>query len=142
MMSDTCPKMQKLITEITAKYGVDLETDQVALKLELPGLMPLVIETPWRGEVAVGHTFVQNGDLMYDPEVVFMITPFGWKVLEYTQHPLGIYQRFGEKTGENVRYRLGELRNVKHVIDFVEHLWADNLRSQGYLDHGVRKEQA
>lgn len=143
MANDTCPKMQKLVTQIAAKYGIDLETaepGEVYIKLELRGFMPLVIEKPWHDEVAVGHTFLREGDVMYDPKVVFVITPFGWKVREYTMHPLGLYRRYGEKVGGNIQYKLSELPGVGNLIDFVEGMWYPNLRDQGYLEHGVRKE--
>ena len=41
-------------------------------------------------QVVVGHYFIQNGDVMADPEIVFDYAT--WNPLELTQHPVGVYR--------------------------------------------------
>ena len=69
-------------------------------KYELEGYQPLSIEVlppsmcpAGVPAVAVAHTFVQNGDLMYDPEIVFAVGQTeAWLAYEITQHPVGRYR--------------------------------------------------
>lgn len=72
---------------------------------------------------AVAHTFVQNGDLMYDPELVF--DPQTWLVVEVAMHPTGFYQRVSAG-----RYSPG--------LESFAKMWAKNLREQGFLKVAVK----
>src|SRR5688572_24152322 len=51
--------------------------------------MPLVIERHGP-RVMISHFFLQNGDVMSDPELVFMLPD--WEIVELTQHPIGLYR--------------------------------------------------
>jgi hypothetical protein len=87
--------------------------------------MKLVIERHG-DEVAVAHTFIQNGDVMCDPEIVFAIPV--WEAIEITQHPVGQYRRKYQMDGSVKRVNVNFERNVHPLVS----LWARNLKAQGY----------
>lgn len=118
--------MQEIVETLIEKHGkadefnAALEArDSFLLKLKNEPWMPLSIEVTPDGNVAVAHTFVQNGDLMYDPELVFDAND--WRVVEVTMHPTGFYHRVPAG-----HYSPG-------LEDFAS-TWAQNLRAQGYLE--------
>lgn len=94
--------------------------DHIEIDPDRAGQMPLVIEKVGPDRVAVAHYHTQNGDVMYDPEIVFRIYPTGtWMAVEYTQHP-HTYQR--DETG------------LVEAQDFAVNTWNENLQRQGYVD--------
>lgn len=118
--------MQVVVETLIEKHGkVDefnaaIEArDSFLLKLHNPPYMPLSIEVTPDGNIAVAHTFTQNGDLMYDPELVF--DAHDWHVVEVTMHPTGVYQRVPDGMYS------------PSLEDFVR-LWAKNLQEQGFLE--------
>ncbi len=73
--------------------------------------------------VAVSHSFLQNGDLMRDPEIVFAVAEWdAWLPYEITQDPVGIYRN---------AYNDGALypRVVSDMTGLVN-AWARNLLAQ------------
>src|SRR5208337_2448339 len=59
---------------------------------------------PWYElRVAVAHNYEQNGDLMADPDVEFLVTPLGVAPLSFQQDP-GIYRRWAWKENGNWRF--------------------------------------
>ena len=93
-----------------------------------PSIMPLVIECHDTNTVSVSHYYEQNGDLMADPDIVFLASPQGWKAIEYTQHNLNIYQCAGEG------------RYLPSATSFSNGTWARNIREQGFVE--AAKNQA
>ena len=78
---------------------------------------------------AMSHTYVQEGDLMRDPEIVFLRQGPGLFVaLECTQDPMGAYTQcveldaFEQITG----FRPRALKGVTQLAN----MWAGNLRAQ------------
>jgi hypothetical protein len=75
--------------------------------------------------VAVAHSFVQNGDLMYDPEVVFAVGQTeAWLAYEITQHPVGLYRNAYRDNSLDV----AEVRDINGLVS----VWARNLSGQGW----------
>jgi hypothetical protein len=104
-------------------------------------MMPLVIEYVGEGPeglpmVSVSHFYMQNGDVMRDPEMVFLVdarwSP-NWKFtpMMYQQDGLGIYQEIIFK-GEDGKWKVrnGMAADAKSFMK----LWNRNLKEQGYLD--------
>jgi hypothetical protein len=77
---------------------------------------------------SVAHYFVQNGDMMADPDVVFWKAPDGhFYPAEYTQHSLGIYQQLITfENGQPVRFMP---RQQADVATFCT-TWMRNIRVQ------------
>lgn len=99
----------KTVTAIIKARGGLAALRRAALKIENPGFMDLHIEYVGTGPrnlpmVSVAHYYVQNGDLMRDPDMEFEVDPKeldadvtpktlsgeGWYPLTYRQDGLGI----------------------------------------------------
>lgn len=104
------------------------------VKFTQPSFDPLVIER--HGEqVVVGHYFIQNGDVMADPEIVFDYAT--WTPLELTQHPMGVYRsKFHYRDG--VQYV--DTRFDAAVRPLVQ-LWATNLENQGWTSADIERNE-
>lgn len=104
------------------------------VKFTQPSFDPLVIER--HGEqVVVGHYFIQNGDVMADPEIVFDYAT--WIPLELTQHPVGVYRsKFHYRDG--VQYV--DTRFDAAVRPLIE-LWANNLVHQGWTSADIERDE-
>lgn len=104
------------------------------IKFTQPSFDPLVIER--HGEqVVVGHYFIQNGDVMADPEIVFDYAT--WTPLELTQHPMGVYRsKFHYRGG--VQYV--DTRFDAAVRPLVQ-LWANNLVHQGWATAAIERDE-
>jgi len=100
------------------------------IRCEASGYMPLVIEDISMGykgtEYSITHYYEQNGDLMRDPEITFVIDRENKSIYatSYTQDNLGIYQDFTDSG-----------RGSKDCEDFFR-MWLNNISNQGY--HYVR----
>lgn len=145
--------MQVSIEAILKAHGkLEAFTDAFAnggefyLKLEQDGYEPLVIEkiTPDDalkvGRVAIAHFFVQNGDVMYDPEIVFSyradIDACHWVPIEITQSLTEVYRRkFFERDGKTYV----DTRFDRAVGELVR-VWAKNLRWQGWESAAIAGE--
>jgi hypothetical protein len=124
---------KKAIEQLARREGVDLALPGAYLLFDMDGFQRLRIEVLAPGIVAVAHTFVQNGDLMCDPEIVFSTTTVeGWSPVECTQHPVGAYtvcakvNERGEITHRNARAQ----RDILALVN----VWARNLRAQRWLE--------
>ena len=104
------------------------------VKFTQPSFDPLVIER--HGEqVVVGHYFIQNGDVMADPEIVFDYAT--WTPLELTQHPMGVYRsKFHYRDG--VQYV--DTRFDAAVRPLVQ-LWAMNLENQSWISADIERNE-
>ncbi len=129
--------MQAAIEKILEAH--DLLADYQAspefyIKFTQPSFDPLVIER--HGEqVVVGHYFIQNGDVMADPEIVFDYAT--WTPLELTQHPVGVYRsKFHYRDG--VQYV--DTRFDAAVRPLVQ-LWANNLVAQGWTTADIERDE-
>lgn len=84
--------------------------------IEVEGYEDLTIEKVGSNRVSVAHHYVQRGDLMCDPEIVFHVEDTEWTPIEYTQHPV-----ISEQNGAGLD------------IDAFVKSWSDNIRKKGYV---------
>lgn len=72
----------KIILEILDQEKTDLTAQHIHVQREVPGFMPLVVERIFnpppappgaRAHLSVAHYYLQNGDLVSDPEVTFSV---------------------------------------------------------------------
>jgi len=114
------------------KQGVDFTaTEHTSYKLESKGWMPLTVET-WMESgflnVSVCHYGEQNGDLMADPEMVFLLA-YGQEVPVYFKNDyVGTEQVFSKV--EDGKLFLKK-RGVADLKSFSK-TWASNLKAQGH----------
>jgi len=120
--------MQVSIETILAAYGhLDnfRQADHFHLRITQELYMPLVIEK--HGDrVAVAHTYIQNGDIMRDPEIVFALPT--WEPVEITQDPVGIHHTKYITRRGRVLVHVNFHRQVQPLV----RLWAANLKAQNY----------
>lgn len=87
-------------------------------KLASPGLMDLTVET-WQSNqdtfVSMCHYGEQNGDLMKDPDVLFMVKE---GKIEYKEFQNDYVSHYSE--------------NHIEIKDFMENTWIPNLIAQGH----------
>jgi hypothetical protein len=99
-------------------------------------IVPLVVEFVGNGPrgnalVAVAHTYVQEGDVMYDPEMEFEVSNdlSTWLPVSYRQDNLGTRQEAVWVTDRRVQI---VPRLVRELSQFANG-WDRNLRRQGFL---------
>lgn len=112
------------------------------IKIENGGYMPLIIEYVGDGPqghalISVSHNYIQEGDVMRDPEIVFIVVEDKilkksvWTPKMFQQDNLGIYQEiiFQDEKG------IWKVRNRDLVScqSFAKQ-WDKNLKAQGFLN--------
>jgi hypothetical protein len=110
------------------------------LKIHREPWMPLVIERHG-DEVCIMHYFIQEGDLIRDPEVVFSLhdigaylnTP-GWQVKSIEQGFFGLKELAWFQRNEQDELRLHRHpREQADAARFANGLWARNLKAQNFV---------
>ena len=102
-------------------------TGKQHVKLYVDGYMPLVIERLGDNQYSLTHYYIQNGDLMKDPDMEVRIVPgFSVEAMTYQQDNMGIYQEVYPAPGKYSPYLKKELNS------FLK-LWLDNLKKQGFV---------
>ena len=104
-----------------------LDSDELYCKYEVPqnvGIEPFIVERNG-DEVFIAHTYIQNGDLMYDPAVTFRFdTEAQIAVAEtYELSSAGIYQDF---------HGGGSPKDKSEVEDMVLNTLLENVKSYSY----------
>lgn len=141
-------RMHKVIGALAEKHGMKLGKIGAYMKLHLgEGFDPLNVEVIGPGKVAVSHTFIQNGDVMLDPEVTFYVGfgETGWVPTSITQPQVAV------QTGSDVQIMGGYKRvagvaeggglvevdfgGVAELAEFAD-WWAGNVEAQGWLERG------
>ena len=125
----------KTIRKIIAVLGDIEEWAGGHIKIPNDPYMPLVIE--WLGNgpsngdlIAVSHTYVQNSDLMRDPEIVFLVTENEWTPISFRNDSVGVYRESMIIEDSEIRYVRPAL--MQDLRSFAR-TWDLNLRAQGYL---------
>jgi hypothetical protein len=140
--------MQQVIEKVAKAHGLDLDAPSAALRLEMPNYQPLVVEKIGPKLVSVCHYREENGDLVQDPEVVFLQTVAGWAAVEITQPPMmlmgiecGGYQEVCELDDTGTSIMRYYPRRLDEVTSFCA-MWARNIRDQRWAERGQKVERA
>lgn len=127
----TSKLFQKAIEKIAAANGVDLTKVGSYIRIEKPNYQPLNIETIGTNLVAVSHTYIQNGDVMRDPEMVFY-TGYGeggWVAISWQNDGIG-------RLIESVKMKDGKPGSFYPKVQADQAsfaaMWARNLKAQGF----------
>lgn len=109
--------LQRLGVDSVAEMGVNEN-----YTVEVDGYENLTIEKIGEDRVSVGQYYISRGDLMSDPEVVFVVDSGDWRPVRFTQHPLA---HDHDESG----------------LDLDEFLstWNKNLRNQGFIDAATQR---
>lgn len=125
-------------TVLATAYGFDLTSPskEIYLKLEQDNFMPLVLEKHEPHVFSLSHYYVQNGDLMSDPDVTFIIFNNSNNhliyPLTYTQHNLGIYQEVAWLNQERNCISLFKPYALLDLVEFCN-IWMDNIYAQDWF---------
>ena len=101
-------------------------------KLKSNGFMDLSIDVLTNNEefktIAIAHNYIQNGDVMADPDMEIKIYKKlkCAEALTYQQDGLGIFQRVYSDDGKKVNPRLK--KELNHFLN----IWLTNLKNQGF----------
>lgn len=107
------------ISEILDALGVPSVSEMninESYTITADGFEDLVIERIAEDRLSVGQFYQQRGDIMSDPEVVFVVDDGEWRPVRYTQHPLA-HQH--DEAGID--------------LDGFLSTWDRNLRNQGFV---------
>lgn len=85
--------------------------------VEVNGFEDLSIERIGEKRLCVGQYYTQRGDLMGDPEVIFIIEDKEWRAVRYTQYPM-----FHQHDEDGL-----------DIEEFLQR-WGQDLRDQGFID--------
>jgi hypothetical protein len=125
-------KMGRTIFEMNYQRMVKLGIIQegkvpVSEKRTVPGYMPLNIDYLGNNVIALAHNFIQNGDVMADPDMEIRIDPDMGIVeaLTYQLDSLGIFQRVYPEPGKVC------LKLRRDLNQFLGQ-WLKNLEMQGF----------
>lgn len=117
---DLYEQLNELFPQIISKGStyIQLEAGEAFDKLN--------VEWVSENEIAVSHTYEQNGDIMRDPEIVFSINTddFTASAVSYENSSLGKYEIYDESE---------ESQAMKDDCNIFASEWFDNISEQGYV---------
>lgn len=132
-MLHPAPAMQRVITAIAARHGLNLAEPGSHLRLTLPGYMPLVIEVVGLNHLSIAHYYEQHGDLIADPDLEIVIADGQWIPTAITQ--MGVYDQGVIPTETGVTVYPARQAAIAEFAAF----WADNLDAQGWASERAQK---
>lgn len=99
-------------------------------KYESEGLEPLSVKALSGTDISIMHTYVQNGDLMRDPDIVVRIDHVKQRLeaVSYELSGMGIYETYVDENGEIVKSK--QQNDCNRFLA----TWLGNIKSQGFLD--------
>ena len=124
----------RTVRKIIKKHGGIAALKEKHIRIENDPFMPLVIEWVGKGPydmdmVSVAHYYKQNGDMMRDPEIVFLVTDPDWLPYSYQQDALGLYQQ--AIWNQDGKY-LMDRKLMNDLSEFAK-MWDRNIKSQGFI---------
>jgi hypothetical protein len=119
---------------IRARGGYDALADW-PITVIVPGFMPLSVEAIGTGPrvgtlVAVHHSREQDGDLLFDPEVVFELIGEAWHPLSFEQSGLVYWEAVFVEEGTG---RLMCRPRLQRDLQRFCRVWDRNIRDQGFV---------
>lgn len=125
LTDDTMNK--ELFERLTDMFTDILTGDTTHRKYTAEGFEPLVAEMQ-EDILTLAHTYVQNGDLMWDPRIDFKVDYENKKVtpVSYEMSSLGVYEEYDI---ENLTPEIVEKLN--ELLDYTD-TWLDNIEAKGY----------
>ncbi len=104
-----------------------MKSEEHYMKLKAAGFMDLSIDVLGNSRIAIAHNFVQNGDLMADPdmEIRVELNNRTAEALTFQNDSLGVYQEVYPSPG---KVYPALKRDLNQFLGF----WLDNLKLQGF----------
>jgi hypothetical protein len=127
--------MQCVVEKLGERAGVDPYAKGTYMKVKNPPYMSLVIENNDGRTISVTHYFILEGDLVPDPDMVFLVEGKAWSPMSYQNQM--VYTE-AMHYGEDGRLRINP-RAVRDLRSFAN-TWATNLKQQGFLTAEIQTE--
>ena len=128
--------MKTIAKIIEARGGMESLKTNGSLRIENGRLLPLVVEYAGQGPrghdlISVAHTYTQDGDLFYDPELEFEVDAAGnWLPVSIRQDPVDFRRVAVWVTDRRVQLVPAYVRELEQFA----RMWDRNLRAQGFLE--------
>ena len=130
----------RILSQLAKAYGFNLSNFQqdIYLRLELEGYNRLVLERHEPQVISLSHYFVQNGDLMSNPDVTFFVcsVPNSSDLLIYplsiTQSVFNIYREVAFLDHGCLSLKSFKAFEMKDLADFCN-IWATNIKQQQWF---------
>ena len=129
-----------ILAELAQAYGFNLfdSKSEIYLKLEQEGYDRLVLERNEPHVISLSHYFVQNGDLMSNPDMTFLIKPTLDNTrllifpLSYTLSSSGIYREAAELSHDCSSIKSANLSVMNNLAD-IANTWISNIKAQSWF---------
>lgn len=108
----------RVLLDIVKNNGGDIQDENLYVKVKREGYEDLYVERLDNTHVAMAHTRIQNGDVMFDPEVVFEI-------------------REGQLIPKTIETSPYPQHEIKPNDEFLK-TWSENLIDQGFTGQEVK----
>jgi hypothetical protein len=131
-----------------AQNLLQLLGSDTAVRIIVDGYMPLSIEDIGHSpdgfrQISLCHYGEQNGDLMRDPDIVYVLRESDGRLLaepvSFQNDYLGLYQEVCTYNGEGKRTHVNP-RLQRELVSF-SLMWLRNLKHQGFFDKAARRER-
>lgn len=131
-----------------ARKLLQLLGPNMAIRITVEGFMPLSIEDIGHSpdglrQISLCHYGKQNGDLMRDPDIVYVLQEIdGITVAEpisFRNDYMGIIQKVYIENGEGKRTHVNP-RLKRELVGF-SLTWFRNLKEQGFFDNDAKRER-
>ena len=131
-----------ILTQLVKAYGFDLFNFQadIYLRLELENYLPLVIERHEPHVISLSHYYEQNGDLMSNPDVTFLINKHQSELVDeiilcpltITQSSMGSYREVAFLNSQRDNLKSFKPRSMQDLTQFCD-IWATNIQAQQWF---------
>lgn len=112
--------IKKILEHLGYESVLELDiNDSITLESGSDAIMDLTIERVSDDHLSVAHYWVQRGDLMADPEIVFDISGDEWTPIEHKVDP---------------RFHRHNEDGLPESQQFATKTWDTNLQRQGFVD--------
>jgi hypothetical protein len=133
-------KASSILAQLVQAYNFDLfdNSANIYLKLEQKDYMPLVLERLEPHVISLSHYYQQNGDLMADPDITFLVRPpvdhqkLLLFPLTYRLDGLGLNQELAFLNDQRDQIHSFKSRSMADVASFCNQ-WAINLQAQQWF---------
>lgn len=118
----------RMIDEITGGLLKFISSPKGYLKLKSAGYMDLTIERLGANEVSLTHYYLQNGDLVPDPDMQIEI--------DFEKHSVGAVTFQNSLIFQTVHLSGGEINlKLQKDLNLFLHDWLKNLKAQGFYQN-------
>jgi hypothetical protein len=100
------------------------------IAIENPPFMRLAVERIWEDQISLCHYGEQNGDLMRDPEVVFVIEGSEAKPVYFRNDYAGVEESTVEDLFGDVSVKPGTQKDLDSFVA----MWWRNIKEQGFFE--------